>query len=85
MWTQENCARYDRCSLRYPSDLTHEEWAIIGSLIPSARRGGNKRTVNMRAVVNGVMYILSTGCQWRALPKDLPAQDGERLPASLGR
>ena len=44
---------------------------MIHPLIPPARRGGNKRTVNMRAVVNGLMYILSTGCQWRAIPKDL--------------
>jgi transposase len=43
-------------------------------LIPPAKRGGNKRTVNVRAVVNGVMYVLSTGCQWAALPKDLPAR-----------
>ena len=41
-------------------------------MIPPAKRGGGKRTVVMREVVNGVMYILSTGCQWRALPKDLP-------------
>jgi transposase len=39
---------------------------------PPAKRGGNKRTVNERDVVDGVMYILSTGCQWAALPKDLP-------------
>src|SRR3712207_570637 len=72
MWTQENRARYDRSKLRYPSDLTDKEWAIIGPLIPPAKRGGNKRTIDERAVVNGVMYILSTGCQWAALPKDLP-------------
>jgi transposase len=72
MWTQENRARYDRSKLRYPSDLTDEEWAIIGPLIPPAKPGGNKRTVDVRAVLNGVMYILSTGCQWGALPKDLP-------------
>jgi transposase len=72
MWTNENRARYDRRGLRYPSDLTDEEWALIGPLIPPAKRGGNKRTVDVRAVVNGVMYVLSTGCQWAALPKDLP-------------
>jgi transposase len=72
MRTQENRARYDRSKLRYPSDLTDEEWAIIGPLIPPAKRGGNKRTVDVRAVLNGVMYILSAGCQWAALPKDLP-------------
>ena len=64
MWTNENRGRYDRSKLRYPSDLTDEEWALIGPLIPPAKRGGNKRTVNERDVVDGVMYILSTGCQW---------------------
>jgi transposase len=72
MWTNETRARYDRRGLRYPSDLTEEEWMLIGPLIPPAKRGGNKRTVDVRAVVNGVMYVLSTGCQWAALPKDLP-------------
>jgi transposase len=41
-------------------------------LIPPAKRGGNRRHVNVREVVNGIMYVLSTGCQWRAVPKDLP-------------
>ena len=52
--------------------MTEEEWAQIAPLIPPARRGGRKRTVNIRAVFNGLLYVLSTGCQWRALPKDLP-------------
>jgi transposase len=72
MWTTGNRARYDRSKLRYPSDLSEEEWALIEPLIPPAKRGGNKRRVNVREVVNGLMYILSTGCQWAALPKDLP-------------
>ena len=72
MWTNENRGRYDRSKLRYPSDLTDEEWALIGPLIPPGKRGGNKRTVIERNVADGVMYILSTGCQWAALPKDLP-------------
>ena len=72
MWTDENRGRYDRSKLRYPSDLTDEEWALIKPEIPRAKRGGNKRTVNVREVVNGLMYVLSTGCQWRAVPKDLP-------------
>jgi len=72
MWTTENRARYDRTKLRHPSDLTDEEYSIIGPLIPPAKKGGNKRTVNEREVVNGLMYILSTGCQWAALPKDFP-------------
>ena len=72
MWTTENRHRYDRDKLRYPSDLTDAEWAHIEPLIPPAKRGGGKRTVDMREVVNGVMYVLSTGCQWRYIPKDLP-------------
>jgi len=74
MWTNENRGRYDRSKLRYPSDLTDDEWALIGPLIPPAKRGGNKRTVVEREIVNGLMYILSTGCQWASLPKDLPAR-----------
>src|SRR5579872_5637667 len=72
MWSVENRGRYDRTKLRYPSDLTDDEWALIVRLIPGAKRGGNKRTIVERAVVNGIMYILATGCQWAALPKDLP-------------
>jgi len=71
MWTRENRGRYDRSGLRYESDLTDDEWAEIAPLIPLAKPGGNKRSVNLREVVNGLMYILSTGCQWRAIPKDL--------------
>lgn len=72
MWTIQNRARYNRDQLRYPSDVTDEEWAEIVPLIPPARRGGRKRTVNIREVFNGLMYVLSTGCQWRALPKEFP-------------
>ena len=64
--------RYNRDKLRYPSDLTDAEWAHIEPLIPPGKPGGGKRRVAIREVINGVMYILSTGCQWRALPKDLP-------------
>ncbi|MEA2912793.1 MAG: hypothetical protein QOJ15_4874 [Bradyrhizobium sp.] len=72
MWTSKNRARYDRSKLRYPSDLTDDEWGLVEPLIPPGKTGGGKRTVIMREVVNGLMYILSTGCQWRAIPKDLP-------------
>jgi len=72
MWTVENRGRYNRDHLRYPSDVTDDEWALIEPLIPPARHGGRKRKVNLREVVNGIMYVLSTGCQWRYIPKDLP-------------
>jgi hypothetical protein len=90
MWTPENRPKYDRGKLRYPSDVTDEEWALIGPLIPPAKRGGNKRTIDERAVLNGVMSILSTGCRWQAaLPggaAEGPAAEkhGARLPPALG-
>ena len=72
MWTVEHRQRYDRTGLRYPSDLTDAEWALAAPLIPPAKHGGRPRTVDEREVLNGIFYILATGCQWRALPKDLP-------------
>ncbi|MGH6814035.1 MAG: transposase, partial [Methylocella sp.] len=72
MWADENQARCNRDHLRYPSGVTDDEWAHVEPMILPAKRGGNERRVDRRAVVNGVMYILSTGCQWRAIPKDLP-------------
>ena len=56
MWTEENRQRYNRDKLRYPSDLTDDEWSVLEPLIPPAKRGGRKRTVEMREVVNGAMY-----------------------------
>ncbi|MGH6856462.1 MAG: transposase, partial [Methylocella sp.] len=72
MWTQENRPKYNRDMLRYRSDLTGEEWTQIEPLIRPAKHGGRKRKVDVREVVNGIMYVLSTGCQWRYVPKDLP-------------
>lgn len=57
---------------RYSSDLTDEEWHILESLIPPAKNGGRPRAANMREVLNGIFYVLKTGCQWENLPKDLP-------------
>jgi len=65
MWTNENRANYKRDHLRYPSDLTDEEWAHVEPLIPPARRGGRRRETDMREALNAIMYVLSTGCQWR--------------------
>lgn len=72
MWTKANRGKYHRDGLRYPSDLTDSEWALVEPLIPPAKRGGRKREVDVREVLNGLLYVLSTGCQWRAVPKDLP-------------
>ncbi len=62
MWAVENRAWYDRSKLGYPSDLTDEEWALAKIEIPRAKRGGNKRTVDVREVRSGLMYVLSAGC-----------------------
>jgi len=71
-WTVEHRRAADRRGLRYPSDLTDAEWALVGPMIRPAKRGGRPRTVNIREVLNAIFYVLSTGCQWPALPKDLP-------------
>ena len=72
MWNDETRRQHDRKGLRYTHDLTDAEWAELAPLIPPAKTGGNKRTVNIREIVNGIMYITGTGCQWSDIPKDLP-------------
>lgn len=56
----------------YPSDLNDFEWKVIAPLIPKYKKGGRKRSVDMRRVVNAIFYILKAGCQWNMLPKDFP-------------
>lgn len=56
----------------YPSDLTDDQWLMIERMIPPAEPGGRHRSVNIREVVNGIVYLLRTGCSWRQLPHDLP-------------
>src|SRR4249919_1366122 len=72
MWKPEHRLAADCRGLRYPSDLTDAEWAIVAPMIPPGRHGGRRRSVNVREVLNGIFYVLWTGCQWKALPKDLP-------------
>jgi transposase len=66
MWTTRNRARYERKGLRYESDLTDEEYALIEPLLPP------ERSISRRSLINGILYVLTTGCQWRQLPKDFP-------------
>lgn len=56
----------------YPSDLTDQQWAHIEPLIPPAGHGGRPRTLDMREVMNAILYVLRSGCAWRLLPHDLP-------------
>jgi hypothetical protein len=72
IWPIQHRRMTDRNGLRYPSDLTDAEWELIQGLIPPIKFRGRKRKVNMREVLNGILYVLSTGCKWNALPKDLP-------------
>ena len=72
MWKPEHRLAAERGGLRYPSCLSDAEWALIAPLIPPARRGGRKRTIVARDVLDAIFYVLATGCQWRFLPKDLP-------------
>jgi transposase len=72
MWTVEHRKAACRKGLRYDSDMTEEEWALVVPLIPPAKRGGRRRGADVREVLNAIFYVLWTGCQWKALPKDFP-------------
>jgi putative transposase len=54
----------------YPTDLTDAQWELISPLIPPAKPGGRRRSVDVREVVNAIMYFTRTGCQWRNLPHE---------------
>ena len=71
-WTEITRAPYRRDHLRYASDVTDAEWSLLAPLMPARRRVGHPRIVDLRVVVNAILYILATGCQWRALSKDFP-------------
>jgi transposase len=72
MWRPEHRRAADRRGMRYLSDLTDAEWALVEPMIPAAKHGGRKRSVDVREVLNGIFYVLATGCQWNAVPTDLP-------------
>ena len=72
MWSETTRKQYERRSGRYASDLTDGEWALNAPHMPAARPLGRPRTTDLREVVNGLFYLLSTGCQWRMLPTEFP-------------
>ena len=72
MWTEITRPQYERSGLRYASDLTDEEWKVIMPLLPPAKKLGRPRTTDLREVLNAILYMARTGCQWRMLPKDFP-------------
>lgn len=71
-WTEITRRQYRRDELRYASDMTDAEWALIAPHLPPPRHLGRPRTTELRSVVDALLYILATGCQWRLLPRDFP-------------
>ncbi len=72
MWTETTRRKYAREHLRYASNLTDAEWARLAPLLPAQRRLGRPREVDLREVINAILYVLRAGCQWRMLPRDFP-------------
>ena len=71
-WTETTRRQYRRDRMRYASDLMDGEWALLVPLMPAASRIGRPRATDLRSVVEAILYIASTGCQWRQLPKEFP-------------
>lgn len=72
VWTKITRPLYRREGMRYESDTTDGEWLVMERLLPPPSALGRPRETDMRALVNAILYIASTGCQWRQLPKDFP-------------
>ena len=72
VWTEITREQYLRDGLRYASDTTQAEWLLLSFFLPPPCRVGRPREVDLRVVMNAILYILMTGCQWRLLPKDFP-------------
>ena len=71
-WTEITREQYRRDGLRYASDVNDAEWLLLSFFLPARCRIGRPREVELRLVMNAILYILSTGGQWRALPKEFP-------------
>jgi transposase len=71
-WTEITRPNYVRAGLRYASDLTDAEWKLIEPLLPPPSSIGRPRTTALRAVVDALLYMATTGCQWRQLSKEFP-------------
>lgn len=82
-WTEITCPQYRRVARRYASDLTDDEWALLVALssdMPLPPRLGRPRTTDLREVVDALLYIASTGCQWRQLPTDFGCHGANDVP-----
>jgi transposase len=72
VWTKITRPKYERAGQRYASDLTDAEWALIEPYMPAPKHLGRPRETDLRIVLDGILYIARSGCQWRMLPKDFP-------------
>src|SRR5215471_8411595 len=72
MWTEITRRKYERAVPRYASNLSDAEWALIEPFMPVRKLLGRPRETDLRAVLDAILYIARSGCQWRMLPKDFP-------------
>jgi transposase len=82
MWTEITRPKYERKGLRYASDVTEAEWALISPHLPAAKPLGRPRETDFRAVVDGLLYMARTGCQWRQLQPCTARQPLALTPAN---
>lgn len=71
-WTETPRGDYRREGRRYASDLTDTDWDFVAPLTPAPSRIGQPREADLREILNAILYMASTGCQWRQLPKEFP-------------
>jgi putative transposase len=71
-WTKTARKQYRRDGQRYASDATWKEWMLLSRLLPKRSHIGRPPKWSLREIMDAILYILATGCQWRALPKDFP-------------
>ena len=72
MWTPTTRKQHSRAVVRYQTDLTDAEWAVIAPHLPGPRARGRPREWPMREIVNAIFYVMRSGCAWRLVPSDLP-------------
>jgi transposase len=84
MWTEITRQKYEREGQRYASDLTDAESALIEPHKPAAKRLGRPRATELRSVLDAILYIARTGCQWRMLPKQFPRSPRYKAISTTG-
>jgi transposase len=72
MWTPTTREQHNRKALRYQTDLTDAEWAVMEPYLPPPSATGRPRRWPMREIINGIFYVMRAGCPWRLAPSDLP-------------